>query len=228
MRILLSPDAGDGGEAGTSTGTQTQTGTQEPPKTDPAAAAAQAELAKTRARLAELEEAEQKRAEAARKAEEEKLANKGEYEKLIKARDADLEKERTEKAAEAKRARNFARDTALALAIGKHPVLEGKSEQLLKLWREDFEAVPDGEGYRFQTKDFKSLDQVVAERLASPEYDHYVKASSQGGGGASGGGRSGPTPKPGEQEKPKTLLEAAKEKLQGQRIHGFGLKPRRK
>jgi hypothetical protein len=222
MRVLLDNDPGDSTGGGGAT-------PPPPPQPDPALAATQTELAAARKRIADLEAAEASRLEAARKEEEKKLAEKGQFDSILKARDAEVAAAKAQAAAAEHGARTYARDRELALVLGKHPILEGKSGQLVQLWRDDFEAVLDGAGgFRVQAKDLRPIETVIAERLATPEFDHFMKPSNTGGGGPSRGAAGGPTPKPGEPKKPPTLLEAAKERLSGQRINGFGLRPVRR
>lgn len=170
-----------------------------PPALDPNPAIL-ARLQEAERKLAESEAAQRQRDEAARKAEEEKLVAKGQYEEIIRKRDADLESVRAEKAAIEGRTKAAERDRELSLALASGPrLVEGAAEQLMELWASKFDVVPEGQAWRVQTKDFKTPAQFAAEMLATPKYSHFVAAEARGGGGGhDGGDRSLPSPRPGE------------------------------
>lgn len=168
-----------------------------------------ARLAEAERKLAEAEQADRTRADAARKAEEEKLVAKGQYEEIIRKRDADLEAMRAEKAAVEERSKADVRGRELALALSSGPKLvEGAAEQLMELWDAKFDVVPEGQAWRVQTKDFKTPAQFAAEMLATPKYSHFVAAEARGGGGPTGGGQPLPSAAPGEPPAKLTAGEA--------------------
>lgn len=97
-----------------------------------------------------------------------------------------VELERTCKAA--------VRDRELATALAGKPLAAGAASQLIRLWREDFDAYEEGGGYKVAAKDGRSVGQVVNDWLASPEYSHFCLPTSRGGTGARDASRpSGPT-----------------------------------
>ena len=159
------------------------------------------ELTSTRTRVAELEQAERNRlAEAARK-EQDLLAEKGNTEAakqaLQKARE-DHEKEvataNGRLAEETRRSRTAFRDRDLATELANFPLVPGAAPQLIKLLRDELDAQADGEGYAVRTKDFLSTKDFLAREMAKPENAHFLRPTTQGGGGASGGNTPAPTP----------------------------------
>lgn len=213
-RILMNPESTEGG---TSPIPQTPAPPPVPNAASPAASAPVTPLAavastsvdpnpailarlqEAERKLAEAEQAERLRAEEKRLAEEKKLVEKGQYEEIIRKRDADLESMRAEKAAVEERSKADVRGRELALALSSGPKLvEGAAEQLMELWSTKFDVVPEGQAWRVQTKDFKTPAQFAAEMLATPKYSHFVAAEARGGGGPAGGGQPLPSPKPGE------------------------------
>lgn len=220
MRILLNPEASLGG------GTPAEPilpVTATPPVTEPAKPAAPtppapnplaADLAATRARLAELEKAENDRTEQARLAEEEKLKAKGEFEKLIKQRDERLAAE-TKRAADAEeRSKAYALDSQLAMAFSGHDLYEGSAEDLSELWRKDFEVTADGDKWTVRAKDGRPVKDVIAERLSLPRYSNHVKATSRSGAGGGGGNTPAPTQTPDPAKAPSNWEEYQRQVLQ--------------
>lgn len=185
-----------------------------PPPAPPAPNPLAADLAATRARLAELEKAENDRTEQARLAEEEKLKAKGEFEKLIKQRDERLAAE-TKRAADAEeRSKSYALDSQLAMAFSGHDLYEGSAEDLSVLWRKDFEVVLDGDKWAVRSKDGRPVKDVIAERLALPRYSNHVKATSRSGASGGGGGTPAPTQTPDPAKVPTNWDEYQRQVLQ--------------
>lgn len=147
-------------------------------------------------RLKDLEakQAERDRADKAR--EEAELLKRGEYERIIKDRDAENVK-LSEKARDAEeRAKRTTRDRELALALGAQNLRPGAAKHLTKLLADDLEAVPNADGgYEVRSKDRRSVADFIADTLKSPEYDSFVASSAAPGAGAVGS-RSAPTPAP--------------------------------
>lgn len=231
MFILRNLDGGGGGganpEPSPAPAPTPKVETPTPPPSPPAPPAVNplaADLAAARARLAELEKADADRAEAARLAEEKKLTEKGEYEKLIKQKDERLAAEAKKAEASEARARSYALNSQLALALAKHDLYEGSAEDLTKLWRDEFEAVPDGEGFVVRAKDGRNVADVIAERLATPRYSNHVKATSRSGSGGGDGHRPAPTPAH-DPSKPVKLEDIIAQRMQAANgTHGFGLR----
>lgn len=160
-------------------------------------------------RLKALEAKEAEREVEAARARDAELVRKGEYENLLKARDADLAKA-NEKARESdERAKRTTRDRELALALGSQNLRPGAAKHLTKLLADELEAVPNADGgYDVRSKDRRSVADFIAETLKSPEYDAFIASGATPGVGANGS-RSAPTPPPPEAAKsPKNLGEA--------------------
>lgn len=195
MRLLRNPESAEG--------VTPPAPTPEPPKPEvpptpppapPAPNPLVADLAALRAQVAEFEREKAERERIAREAEEETLRKKGEFEKLIKNTNERLEAEKQRAAAAEDRAKAYALSTELALAFSNHDLVEGSAEDLTKLWREDFEAVPDGDRWSVRAKDGRTVKEVVAERLTSQRYSNHVKAQARSGSGGGGGHVPSPTP----------------------------------
>lgn len=73
------------------------------------------------------------------------------------------------------------RDRELATALAGKALVPGAVVQLIKLWRDEFEAYDDGGQYKVASRDGRALGQVVNEWLTSPEYSHFSLPSSRGG-----------------------------------------------
>lgn len=217
MRLLLNLEASLGGGAPAEpilnvTATPPVTEPAKPPA-PPAPHPLAADLAATRAELAEFKKAEADRAEQARLAEEEKLKAKGEFEKLIKQRDERLATE-TKRAADAEeRSKSYALDSQLAMAFSGHDLYEGSAEDLSELWRKDFEVVPDSDKWTVRSKDGRPVKDVIAERLALPRYLNHVKATSRSGSGGGNGNTPAPTQTPDSNKTPANYEEWTRQVL---------------
>jgi hypothetical protein len=78
------------------------------------------------------------------------------------------------------------RDRELATALAGKPLVAGAAAQLIKLWRDDFDAYEDGGQFKVAAKDGRPVAQVVGEWLGAPEFAHFCLPSSKGGTGARG------------------------------------------
>lgn len=158
------------------------------------------------ARLDALEAAEATRHENARKAEEERLRDKGKYDELVKLKDDEIARKENINVELTNRTKKSVLAKELATALSGHTLVPGASGQLGKLWSDEFEVKPDGDEWRVETRDRKSPAEFVREKLASDEWAHFVKAEARGGAGGGGGEASKtnqdkPTPpKPGSLE----------------------------
>jgi len=97
-------------------------------------------------------------------------------------------------------------DRELATALVGKPLVPGAATQLIRLWRDEFEAVDEGGSIRVLTRDGRGVAQAVADRLAGPEFAHFCLPSSRGGTGAKGQNRSATPDTP--PSAPRTLGEA--------------------
>ncbi len=101
------------------------------------------------------------------------------------------------------------RDRELATALAGRPLVPNAAEQLIKLWRDDFEVVNEGGALEVLASDGRKLAAAVAERLDRPEYAHFVLPSSRGG---TRGGSVVNTPTPPTAPTPRNLGEAVIQK----------------
>lgn len=139
--------------------------------------------------------------------------------------------ERERRAAEWERSYKGAlRERELALALSGRPLVPGAAGQLIKLWGEDFDVYEERGAWKVASRDGRPVSQAVSERLAAPEYAHFLQAGARGGSAQPGGPRPGPAA-----AAPRTLGEAAirrwREASAGGREEGsspIGLHPRRR
>ncbi len=93
------------------------------------------------------------------------------------------------------------RDRELATALAGRPLVAGAAAQLVRLWRDDFDAYEENGAYKVSAGDGRTVAQVVGDRLGSSEYSHFCLPTSRGGTGArdanrpSGGGPPAAAPK---------------------------------
>lgn len=85
------------------------------------------------------------------------------------------------------------RERELATALAGRPLVPGGAEQLIKLWRDDFDVVEEGGEFKVSARDGKPVGQAVAERLSRPEYAHFCPPTSRGGTASGPLGRPLPT-----------------------------------
>lgn len=98
------------------------------------------------------------------------------------------------------------RDRELATALAGRPLVPGAAAQLIKLWRDDFDAYEEAGEVKVVARDGRTVAKAVAERLAEGEYAHFCPSTTRGGASARGMGR---TPGAGASSSPRTLGEAA-------------------
>lgn len=133
------------------------------------------------------------RAEQARLKEHQQLAEKGQFEELVKRHTIEMEAERRKAADAISRHKRAELNRELAMALASQPLVKGAAQQLSRLWAEEFEVVEQGDTFQVRSRDLKTPADWVREKLASEEYAHFVKAESRGGGGSSGGATRQPT-----------------------------------
>ncbi|RUL89606.1 hypothetical protein [Tautonia sociabilis] len=162
-RILLNPEAGEGGAtAGAATAREAGPGPEAP---DPGSASDPSPADASRAaeeRLRTLERRfDEERSRLARKAED--------WERACKT--ALKEKE-------------------LAAALAGRPLVRGAAAQLIALWRDELEVVDEADRLRVRSRDGRSVEDAVASWLAGPDYSHFVRPASRGGTAPPGDSRS--------------------------------------
>ena len=143
-------------------------------------------------RLAEVEEEQHHRDEAARTEQVRILAAKGQVEEALRAQreqaDRDLQAERMSRIEIEERAKRYALDGELARTLASQPLVAGGAEQLTQLWRDQFLVEPQGNSFTVRTQDFRSVGDFITAQLARPEYSHFLRAQNPRGG--TGGGTS--------------------------------------
>lgn len=169
-----------------------------PPPPPAAPHPAVAELLKLRSRLEELEQQEAERAATAAALAEQKILEQGKSETVKEYYKAEMAKRDAALAALRERTLSAERARAIATGLsGKQFAYAEAAADLQALWANDFETV-DGPDGSFATRCKLSLRpaaEVIAERLASPRYAHFLRAESQGGV-SPGGGNAAPTVNP--------------------------------
>ena len=75
------------------------------------------------------------------------------------------------------------RDRELATALAGKPLVAGAATQLIKLWRDEFDAYEDGGGFKVASRDGRTVAQTVNEWLGAAEFSHFCLPTSRGGVG---------------------------------------------
>jgi hypothetical protein len=149
------------------------------------------------ARLAKVEEDQQRHEAAAREEQVKILAAKGQVEEALRTQREEgqraLEAERVQRAQTEERAKRYALDGELARVLSSQPLVAGGAEQLTQLLRDHFVVEPHGNSFHVRTQDFKSVGNYIGAMLGRPEYAHFLRAQNSGGGAGGGGGLSAPT-----------------------------------
>ena len=135
---------------------------------------------------------------------------KAEWAEALKARDADYSREIADnerRSTALERAYKSALlDRELATALVGKPLVPGAAAQLIRLWRDGFEVIDDDGTIRVVSREGRSVDQAVADRLAGPEFAHFCMPSSRGGTANRGQNRAATLPSAA--PPPRTLGEA--------------------
>jgi hypothetical protein len=77
--------------------------------------------------------------------------------------------------------RGSVRDRELAAALAGRALVAGAAAQLIKLWRDEFDAYEEGGRYKVASRDGRSVAQAVKGWLDSPEFAHFCLPTSRGG-----------------------------------------------
>lgn len=141
-------------------------------------------------------------AEAARKESELKAQiEKGEIKQTLElirkqAEDATAA-ERSQRAQTEERAKRYALTAEVSKALASHSLVPGGAAQLSTLWANEFVVEAAGDSYAVRTPAFQSVGDYVASKLASSDFAHFVRSTTQGGTGASAAAsQAAPTPAP--------------------------------
>ncbi len=145
-------------------------------------------------RLAELEKERADREAKARQVEIEALKVKGDYEKVFSLQreqsQAELQVERTRLREIEERAKRYALDRELAIALASKPLVPGGAEHLTRLLRDDFQVTTAGDSFVVQSKDFRSVGDYIGVMLSRPDYQCFVRANNPSGGSGGPGVQS--------------------------------------
>jgi hypothetical protein len=94
-----------------------------------------------------------------------------------------------------KRAEKYALDSQLSAALASQNLVTNGAAQLRALWEKEFVVEAAGDTYAVRTPQLQSVNDFVATKLATPEYSHFVRATTQGGVGVNpAASQSVPTP----------------------------------
>jgi hypothetical protein len=167
-------------------------------------------------RMAQMESEQRGREDAARLEQVNLMAQRGEVEKALRETREDAERrvnaERAQRDTIERQAKRYAVDGELnRILASQSNLVPNAAEQLVQLWRNQFQAEPQGETFVVRTPSAQSPGDFIAAQLALPQYAHFQRPASQGGtGGGPGAQQSGPTPaaNPAAAPVPKTLGEA--------------------
>ena len=85
------------------------------------------------------------------------------------------------------------RDRELATALAGRPLVPGAAAQLIRLWRDDFDAHEVNGEVKVVARDGRAVTKAVVERLAEAEFAHFCPPSSRGGAAAKAANRPGST-----------------------------------
>jgi hypothetical protein len=143
------------------------------------------------ARLAKVEEEQQKRDATAREEQVKILAAKGQVEEALRAQREEaqraLDAERIQRTQVEERAKCYALDGELARALSSYSLVAGGAEQLTQLLRDQFIVEPQGSSFAVRTQEFKSAGEHIGSMLGRPEFAHFLRAQNPAGGtGATG------------------------------------------
>jgi hypothetical protein len=97
------------------------------------------------------------------------------------------------------------------MALASKPLVQGGTEHLTRLLRDDFNVTAAGDSFVVQSKDFRSVGDYIGAMLGRPEYHCFVRANNPAGG--TGGGNGNLTPQtspanPPSTEQPQTFSDA--------------------
>ncbi len=109
--------------------------------------------------------------------------------------------------------REAVRDREIAKALLGKPLVAGAAGQLIKLWREEFDVVPEGDRLIVVSPDGRGVAESIDAFLDRPDYAHFRAPSTRGGTGLPGAGRSStPGSSIGKAQPPRTLGDAILER----------------
>lgn len=142
------------------------------------------------ARLAEHEERMRREAQDVQRREAEVLAERGHLQEALRQlreqSEQQLMAERQKQVEVQQRASQYALDSELSRVLAGENLVPGGVEQLSRLFRSDFVVEPQGHAFVVRTPSYQSVPDYIKAQLSRPEYAHFLRPHSPGGGTAAG------------------------------------------
>lgn len=129
-----------------------------------------------------------------------------------------LDQHRRELSSVREQASNYATKSALAQSLSKYQLNPHAAEQLEVILGRDLVATASGNGFDVHSKDYRSVDAFVAEKMTSGNYSHFLLKQSALGNQAAPG-RPG-QPAPVVENAPKNLGEQLRQMQQSATANG--------
>lgn len=136
-------------------------------------------------KLTSTEEQERAKKREQEQAELERLRKAGDFDKIEQryqndVKDANARADAVERERDAlrDRFRSTVVDLELSKALSQHRLAEGWADHLIRLHRDEFEAVERGDKFEVQSKDARSVASKVKELLSRPEYKRILLAEN--------------------------------------------------
>jgi len=145
-----------------------------------------------------------------RKSDEEALIKAGKWEELVKDRTAQLAAETAKTQETGRQFKASLRDRDISTALAGHPLVSGAAKQILSLIRDQFDVHEEAGQLVVRSRTLEPVEVAVKNLLATADYSHFLRATSQGGAGSTGAGATTATPaaNAGQATEPKNLSEA--------------------
>ncbi len=158
-------------------------------------------LTAAQTRLMEIERERQRDVREAATKEAEMKAQQGQLAEALallrQQKESEVNEVKTQLNANEERTRHYALDSELSRVLAGYDLVPGTLPQLTTLLRPNLNVIPEGGSYKVQTPTFQDAASYVKEILAQPNYQIYLKATSQGGtGGSSGAHHQAPNAPP--------------------------------
>jgi hypothetical protein len=132
--------------------------------------------------LARLRQTQQQQQDAARQAEIDAAAKKGDWQQVLALRDAELTAARRLAQETEARAQTFALDSQLAQGLaGYHFVDPAWGQRLTQILRSEFQVFPVGGTYEVRSRDGRTVGDYLKAEFEKPMYRGILSASTAGG-----------------------------------------------
>ncbi len=192
MRLLLDPTAETNGTVTEETKVTEVAKVAEPPKVDPnKVTIPRSDLDAMKARIQQIDDAEREAETKVREANEQKLRDKGEFDKLDAERKKDIASRDQTIASKDQKIRDIELKAGKALAEAKimaslpAGLVEGAADDLVQLILPHMESKLDGENFVVNARDGRSVAEFIKDYMAKKQ--HFLTATSRGGAGSGGG-----------------------------------------